>query len=1853
MKNKKHLPQWWTAGIGLLVIIGILACITINIRNASNPASTENIDVKQAYKKMETAQLPFIQNIGQTNAKVAYFSQMLNGSFFVENDGTLTYAFLTQNKDGSVENQYQPMMPPHGRPVNKEFNVYAIKELFETTKKLAPLGEEPTDVTVNYFLGNDKSQWKQGVKNCNSINLGEVFDGIGVRVRAHGNNVEKIFTVNPKADPANIKIKLEGADEITINEGGELEIKTAEGMISFTKPVAFQNINGVKKDVVVSYKTLTKNSYGFEVGEYDRDVELVIDPLLSATYLGGTGWEGEKEVLGGNTNMIIANGSLYISAYTYSADFPTIAGSYQTAMSGTSDAFISKFSLDLGTLEASTYLGGTSSESEVTLTADTVGNIFVIGNTSSTDFPGTAGHFQAVKGTNADAFIAKLDSGLTTLLHSTYLGGNNYDWGNAIMIGANGNVYVAVDSTTGYPTGNVNAPAGFDTTRTGSYNIAISQLDSNLSPAFYNMTFIGAGNYYGALAQDSSGDIFLTGGCAGAAPTAATDGPLTDPPGGDTANSFPMVRANTGIPSFQETAGGSCDTFVARFSSDLTTLKASTLFGGPNWENDYTDTIAVRGSGANEEVFIIGDSLNTISTANGGLKQALENNANTIDNNASPTSKIATFGPLSDGSGAANGDDVYVAKFNANLTAASVAILGGTDTDNIPFMALTSNGEVYLTADTYSTDFPTTTGAFNGDSGDNNVDIIGAKLSNDLGTLIGSSYITDSGYDNYPGTISVLESGGVEYAYINAETESTAVPGAANGYQPTYVGGGDLFISRFNCAFARVCPPTNLIATPGNTEVALTWDAPVGNVDPISSYIIHYSTDNFVTTDFTVTDVTLTSHTVTGLTNDVPYNFYVVALAGDPIIEQSPPSNTANATPTAPVDTDGDGVFDPADNCPTVPNPGQENTDGNVQVNLTNNPNSDYGAFVSPNGNQIAFVSNRDGNGEIYIMNANGTNQTRLTTNANEEYDPVFSPDGTKIAFVSDRDGNNELYLMNTDGTNQTRLTTNADDDYDPVFSPDSSKIAYTSSLGLNKEVFIMNADGTGQLNLSNSANWDDSPAFSPDGTKVAYYRYGDIYSVNTDGTGSTQLVSTPGATNYDPQYSPDGTRIVFTSFRDAGGVPEIYIMNANGTNQTRLTNNASNDWYPVFSPDGTQIAFFSMRNGGNEIFIMNSDGTGQTQLTTGANHYQYWYENDDNAPVFSPDGNQIIFGGSAAGNLEIYTFRFPDTIGDACDCQTDTFCTAVLYCTNNATPDADCPADTDGDGVVDPADNCPTVANPGQENTDALNLINLTNNPSNNSTARFSPDGTKIAFLSDRDGNSEIYIMNTDGSAQTNLTNNPAGDYNPEFSPDGTKIAFYSDRDGASEIYIMNTDGSAQTNLTNNPAADYNPHFSPDGTKITFESGGANGEIYIMNTDGSAQTNLTNNIAEEYNPHFSPDGTKITFYSFRDGNGEIYIMNTDGSAQTNLTNSAGDDVVPIFSPDGTKIAFYSSRDGNSEIYIMNVDGSAQTNLTNSANDDQVPIFSPDGTKITFESWGANGEVYIMNVDGSAQTNLTNSTNDDYDPSFAPNSSTIAFVGWDGTNDQIYTVNSNGDNLGNACDCQTDGLCTANAYCTDNATPDTDCVDCPGLAADQTCAVTRITGGDLSFTDIPDNTAFTNAQNNTNLPSYNNAAGTDTQDILSVTDLRDDPLAGFEVQLSASPFATSDNLLTIPLQYLYVASSLPRTAGATEDETEGIEYAADCFGPTNNITSSVNVPEPMGAGDLGILSTFTTSGSVLGTDNVTVPVVLMSSPASQRRCTISEAISYAINLPAFITALGTNIPPGTYSVTFTYTLIAL
>ena len=258
-----------------------------------------------------------------------------------------------------------------------------------------------------------------------------------------------------------------------------------------------------------------------------------------------------------------------------------------------------------------------------------------------------------------------------------------------------------------------------------------------------------------------------------------------------------------------------------------------------------------------------------------------------------------------------------------------------------------------------------------------------------------------------------------------------------------------------------------------------------------------------------------------------------------------------------------------------------------------------------------------------------------------------------------------------------------------------------------------------------------------------------------------------------------------------------------------------------------------------------------------------------------------------------------------------------------------------------------------------------------------------RIAFVSNRDGDREIYVMDPDGLNQINLTNNPDWDEQPAWSPDSRKIAFVSNRDGNSEVYVMDANGGNQINLTNNSNEDYEPSWSPDGRRIAFVSNrDGNSEIYVMDANGGSQVNLTNDPNNDWAPAWSPDGRRIAFVSNRETDWEIYVMAANGRNQTNLTNNSNTDSQPSWSPDGSKLAL--NRDAGGLIYVIDADGASPIRLTDNPRGDYDPAWSPDGRKIAFMSnRDGNSEIYVMDADGGNQINLTNNPSEDYEPSWS------------------------------------------------------------------------------------------------------------------------------------------------------------------------------------------------------------------------------------------------------------------------------
>ena len=479
-----------------------------------------------------------------------------------------------------------------------------------------------------------------------------------------------------------------------------------------------------------------------------------------------------------------------------------------------------------------------------------------------------------------------------------------------------------------------------------------------------------------------------------------------------------------------------------------------------------------------------------------------------------------------------------------------------------------------------------------------------------------------------------------------------------------------------------------------------------------------------------------------------------------------------------------------------------------------------------------------------------------------------------------------------------------------------------------------------------------------------------DIWIMNADGSRATQLTENTGIDDGSPRWSPDGQRIVFHSTRD--GDYEVYIMNADGSGVARLTDNASGDLVPAWSPDGKKLVFVSDRDGDLEIFTMNADGTGVSQLTHNAcTEYN---------PAWSPGGKQIAFRSDCDGDAEIYVINADGT--------------GLTQRTNNTGFQDDGPA--------------------------------------------WSPDGKRLAFASDRDGDWEIYVMNADGTGVTQLTNNiGATDFIPAWSPDGKHLVFTSDRDGDFELFVMNADGTGVTQLTNDGFADFgldwtSGNITSPSTQFHFVSNGDFGSVSWFAPDPAGGFTFGSISVSRGGPTNAPQ-TSLSYFVFqcdpfgsctdvRDGFG--LIPNTDlsggGRALSVRTNTSGNpNFVTFAGPTGPVSVdwranglFTQSSSGTNQITFPGVtqtfQGGSTSASANAAGSIVGVAISPNG----FAGIGTNRQMTIditrtnalgvaartLTADGSGPTALTS----------MGGSLPLLLVGTTGTATQFHFV-ANGD----------------------------------------------------------------------------------------------------------------------------------------------------------------------------------------------------------------------------------------------------
>jgi hypothetical protein len=712
--------------------------------------------------------IPFVANAGQSAPAVAYSARTFAGTVFVTRDGRIVYS-LPPSRDFSSA---------HGRKASPSKGGWALTET-PVGGSACPESGRPAAAQVNHFIGSDRTRWRTGIPTYERVSLGEVWPGISVELEASGENVEKHFQVEPGADPSKIRMTIGGARSLRIDDTGALIVGTGLGDVTFTPPVAYQEKGGARRPVDVAYD-LRGQDYGFRLGDYDPALPLIIDPLVQSTYLGGS-----RDDIAVALAVHPVSGDVYVAGQTTSTNFPgTAGGAISGARGGAVSAIVARLNPALTELVAATYL---SAGSDVLANAlaihPTSGDVYVAGQTSALDFPGTAGgaqpsHAEEAVAESDDGFVVRLNPALTALTGATYLGGTRDDVATALAIHpTSGAIYVAGWTLAmNFPGTGGGAQPG--TGGGGPTDAFLARLNPALT-VLAQATYLGGDRYdlaQGLAIQPNSGDVYVAG--------------LT------TSLNFPRTAGGA-----QPTHGldFGLDVFAARLNSALTTLVQATYLGGGHDDSALALTIHPTSG----DVFVGGRTYSTDFPGTAG--------------GAQPTI----------GGGSTDG---FLARLNPTLTALGQATyLGGSSSDFVYALAIhPTSGDLYAVGQTFSSNFPFTAGGAQpmiaGIAGID--DGFVARFHPTLTAPPQATYLGGGGSDTATAITIHPTSGDV---YVGGWTYSTDFPGAGGGAQPTHdLDGGraDAFVSRLTASLSTwgcSADATTLCLNGGRFEVAVRW----------------------------------------------------------------------------------------------------------------------------------------------------------------------------------------------------------------------------------------------------------------------------------------------------------------------------------------------------------------------------------------------------------------------------------------------------------------------------------------------------------------------------------------------------------------------------------------------------------------------------------------------------------------------------------------------------------------------------------------------------------------------------------------------------------------------------------------------------------------------------------------------------------------------------------------------------------------------------------------------------------------------------------------------------------------------
>jgi hypothetical protein len=609
-----------------------------------------------------------------------------------------TPLYFEANKDQteflSVGNGYQFLVSPSGAQItlHDSLAVPAKAQMrFAGANPSAKVqGEGELPGKINFFIGNDSSQWQTGLPTFAQVQITEIYPGVNLVFHGNQQQLEYDFTLAPNADPNVIRIHFDGVDKISLTSQGDLVLKIGTGEIRQPKPEIYQTVAGAREIINGDYKILDSQTVAFEIESYNRSLPLVIDPVLVysayfASDKGTTGWAIARDT----------NDCTYIAGQTFAKEFFT-PNAFQTNYAGgrfTGDAFVAKFDSTGTNLIYLTYMGGAGDDIAYGLAVDGNSDAFITGYTQSTNFPVTnalpghaqiAGKFDSTANSwPADAFVSELSSNGSSLIYSTYLGGDRADVAYGIALDASDNVYITgATYSTNFPISLTNAFQDKLACSNNFYlnaNAFVAEISSGGSNLVYS-TFLGGTNFDAgrAITVDSGNNVLIAGY------TASTNFPTWKVPAG-----LPIYL--NGVTNKKGNNDNSLDAFVTKFpplsatvsKSSLTNFY-STFLGGTNSEIAYG--LAVDPAG---HAYVTGFTAST--------------NFPTTNNN--PPGLFSYL--ITNGTPNRVATNVFLTKLDTDGTVLDSVVFGGRGVDIGYGVAVDAAGDAFVVGGSTSTNFPT------------------------------------------------------------------------------------------------------------------------------------------------------------------------------------------------------------------------------------------------------------------------------------------------------------------------------------------------------------------------------------------------------------------------------------------------------------------------------------------------------------------------------------------------------------------------------------------------------------------------------------------------------------------------------------------------------------------------------------------------------------------------------------------------------------------------------------------------------------------------------------------------------------------------------------------------------------------------------------------------------------------------------------------------------------------------------------------------------------------------------------------------------------------------------------------